>query len=139
MWHKIRIVLPQPSATPRIWDFPNFTIHQLKQWFCHSTDHDVWNTSIVEVFPELLTFLFLKIPTILDKTCWDKCWSSCEFNKWFTFFWKKSPPCPRISMLNLAKFCCYQPKTSRTTWKISRKIFFSNFSQQFCPRLKFID
>ena len=38
IWNKIRIILPKPSATARIWDFLYFTICQSKQLFLHSID-----------------------------------------------------------------------------------------------------
>ena len=36
IWHKVTLVLPRPPATPKIWDFQNFTIQPSKQSDCHS-------------------------------------------------------------------------------------------------------
>ena len=57
--------------------------------------------------------------------------SSCKFKKWLTFFKKNYPPYPLISMLNLAMFCCHQPKTLQATFYwgrgFSQKFFFVEF------------
>ena len=103
------VILPQPSATPNIWDLKNFTIWASKQLLYHP--FDIQNPTIAKFLKELLTCMFWKFPTTLQKSCWDKSWKSSKFMNDLIF---QIPnflfyPLP-ISMLTLTKFCSQKSK-----------------------------
>ena len=132
----LMVIWPHPSATPKTWEFENFIIWPSRQLLYHPID--VY--SIASVHIELLKFMLWEFPTTLDKLVDTKVENPVNWRNGPIFQIPISPPYLPLSLLNLVKFCCQNPKTLQTTLIWEKGAFWMKnrlyvLSQQICPRL----
>ena len=133
------IIWPQPSATPKISNFQNFTIGHQNNYF---TIFLIYKTQRqVKSLKNYQRLCFKNFPQPWKKLVETKVENPVNSRNDTIFQIPNSPSYPSIPMFNLASICSQKPETLRTSLNCGGERFFSLknrfsiLSQQFYPKL----